>query len=361
MHCQFLQLLGLGLLIPGILVIINDDGINEKVLPALQTVDFGVSNFGDLAKGLSITLIVMGSFVLVLSLLGGCGACCEAKLLLTIYSIVVVILFIGKLVIVILWIVFKADVESKLKAEMKTGLLKFTNDDLTTDEVSTGWNYLNMNLECCGIDAVTDTGADNDYTGSAWYVAGEGEIPISCCPSATSSSYTASTCSFSRGSTPTGQHSKETTKQPMPYWKSRHGGAAGGEGIVQNFKEGEHGLHLIMDEFYLFVNSGDSLDLFPENRGGQFSVRLPRSHLTNGTWSVPYGNDVRPTFEIPTCRVYLCSDVVREESYVRDTYLPLLQSVTVRRDEMMEVIFERPLYQTTRGGEVKLLEVTVRR
>lgn len=79
-------MLGLGLLIPGILVIINDDGINEKVLPALQTVDFGVSNFGDLAKGLSITLIVMGSFVLVLSLLGGCGACCEAKLLLTIVS-----------------------------------------------------------------------------------------------------------------------------------------------------------------------------------------------------------------------------------------------------------------------------------
>lgn len=37
-------------------------------------------------------------------------------------------------------------VESKLKAEMKTGLLKFTNDDLTTDEVSTGWNYLNMNV-----------------------------------------------------------------------------------------------------------------------------------------------------------------------------------------------------------------------
>ncbi|CAG2237800.1 TSPAN18 [Mytilus edulis] len=166
-------LLGLGLLIPGILVIINDDGINEKVLPALQTVDFGVSNFGDLAKGLSITLIVMGSFVLVLSLLGGCGACCEAKLLLTIYSIVVVILFIGKLVIVILWIVFKAD------------------------------------FECCGIDAVAGTGAaNNDYTGSAWYTgAGADELPVSCCPSATSSSYT-STCSFTKGSAPSGQHSK---------------------------------------------------------------------------------------------------------------------------------------------------------
>ena len=136
----------------------------------------------------------------------------------------------------------------------------------------------------------------------------------------------------------------------------------GGEGIVQNFiRRGEHGLHLIMDEFYLFVNSGDSLDLFPENRGGQFSVRLPRSHLTNGTWECALLEmTFVPTFEIPTRRVYLCSDVVREETYVRDTYLPLLQSVAVRRDETMEVVFERPLYRTTRGGEVTLLEITVR-
>ncbi|VDI36806.1 Hypothetical predicted protein [Mytilus galloprovincialis] len=142
------------------------------------------------------------------------------------------------------------------------------------------------------------------------------------------------------------------------------GGAVGRRGgIVQNFiRRGEHGLHLIMDEFYLFVNSGDSLDLFPENRGGQFSVRLPRSHLTNGTWECALLEmTFVSTFEIPTRRVYLCSDVVREESYVRDTYLPLLQSVAVRRDETMEVVFERPLYRTTtRGGEVTLLEITVR-
>lgn len=67
-------------------MIINDDGINDNILPALQQVDFGVSNFGDLAKGLSITLIVMGSFVLVLSMMGACGACCESKLLLVVVS-----------------------------------------------------------------------------------------------------------------------------------------------------------------------------------------------------------------------------------------------------------------------------------
>lgn len=207
-------LLGLGLLIPGILVVVNDDGINDNILPALQQVDFGVSNFGDLAKGLSITLIVMGSFVLVLSMMGACGACCESKLLLVVYIIVVGILFLGKLVIVILWIVFKADVESKLREELKIGLKKFTNDDLTTHEVSTGWNYLNMNFECCGIDAVTALSTGNDYTTTAWYATASNEVPISCCPGVTSSSYLAAsasggnTCTSAKGTLPVGHYSK---------------------------------------------------------------------------------------------------------------------------------------------------------
>lgn len=204
-------LLGLGLLIPGVLVIVNNDGINDKILPALQQVEFGVSNFGDLAKGLSITLIVMGSFVLVLSLMGACGACCESKVLLVVYIIIVGILFLGKLVIVILWIVFKSDVESTLQAELKTGLKKYANDDLTTDEVSTGWNHLNMNFECCGIDAVTAT--SNDYTTTTWYASAANEVPISCCPGVTSSSYTAgsatsASCTSNKGTPPVGHYSK---------------------------------------------------------------------------------------------------------------------------------------------------------
>ncbi|XP_076112148.1 tetraspanin-4-like isoform X1 [Mytilus galloprovincialis] len=202
-------LLGLGLLIPGILVVLNEDVINDDVLPALKSVSFGVTNLGDMAKGLSITLIVLGSFVLVLSLIGAIGACCKIRCLLIIYIIIVLILAIGKFVIVILWIIFNSDIESKLKTEMKSALLKFTTDDLTTHELSSGWNYLNMNLECCGIDAVTGTGADkNDYTNTVWYQGtGATELPTSCCPSATSSSYT-STCSFIKTSAPTGHHSK---------------------------------------------------------------------------------------------------------------------------------------------------------
>ena len=66
---------------------LNEDVINEEVLPALQSISIASSNLGDLAKGLSISLIVIGSFIVVLSFVGACGACCEMRYCLIIVSI----------------------------------------------------------------------------------------------------------------------------------------------------------------------------------------------------------------------------------------------------------------------------------
>ena len=83
------QLLGLGILIPGLLMVLNVDVINDKVIPLMQQVSVGVFNLGDLAKGLSITLIIFGSFVLIVSTLGACGACCQNRVCLGIVSITI--------------------------------------------------------------------------------------------------------------------------------------------------------------------------------------------------------------------------------------------------------------------------------
>lgn len=206
-------LFGLALLIPGILVVLNEDVINEEVLPALQSISIASSNLGDLAKGLSISLIVIGSFIVVLSFVGACGACCEMRCCLIIYMVVVAILFIAKAIIVILWMVMNAEVEDKLRSEMKKGLAKFSKDSLTEDETSSGWNYLQMNLECCAVDVVTS--ATNDYDASNWQTSGTPptDIPLSCCPGVTSSSYfnssaTSASCISNTGVAPSGNYSK---------------------------------------------------------------------------------------------------------------------------------------------------------
>jgi hypothetical protein len=81
------QLCGLALLIPGLLVVVNEDVINDEVLPALKSISIASSNLGDLAKSLSISLIVIGSFVLIVSVVGACGACYEIRCCLIIVSI----------------------------------------------------------------------------------------------------------------------------------------------------------------------------------------------------------------------------------------------------------------------------------
>lgn len=205
-------LLGLGLLITGLLVVLNEDVINDEVYPALQSISIASTNLGDLAKGLSITLIVIGSFVVILSFVGACGAGCEIRCCLIIYMVIVAILFLAKVVIVILWIVMSAEVENKLKSEMKKGLAKFSQDSITGDETSTGWNFLQMNLECCAVDVVN--GATNDYDISDWQINGAPatDIPLSCCPGVTSPTYdtnsATASCKVASGVAPSGNYSK---------------------------------------------------------------------------------------------------------------------------------------------------------
>lgn len=82
----YFQLLGLGLLIPGILMLVDVQVINDNILPLLQQLSFGALNVGDLAKGLSVTLIVFGAFVLIVSTFGCCGALCEQRFCLVVVS-----------------------------------------------------------------------------------------------------------------------------------------------------------------------------------------------------------------------------------------------------------------------------------
>ena len=80
------QLLGLGILIPGILMLADVKLVNDEVLPLLQQLGFGGLNVGDLAKGLSVTLIIFGTFVLIVSLFGCCGAFCQQRICLVVVS-----------------------------------------------------------------------------------------------------------------------------------------------------------------------------------------------------------------------------------------------------------------------------------
>ncbi|XP_048778088.1 tetraspanin-9-like [Ostrea edulis] len=183
------MLLGLGLLIPGILMLVDVQVINDNILPLLQQLSFGALNVGDLAKGLSVTLIVFGAFVLIVSTFGCCGALCEQRFCLVVYAALVLVFFLAKLVVVILWFVMNDKIQTWMKTELLTQMqTNYKNEDLTSHEISTAWNYMFMTLSCCGVNAVT--GTTNDFDSSVWIgSAGTKHIPLFCCTNATASNY----------------------------------------------------------------------------------------------------------------------------------------------------------------------------
>lgn len=183
------MLLGLGLLIPGILMLVDVDVINDEILPLLQQLSFGALNVGDLAKGLSVTLIIFGTFVLIVSMFGCCGAFCQQRLCLVVYAAFVLIFFLAKLVVVILWFVWNDKIQTWMKTELLSQLHNnYKNNDLTSHEISSAWNYMFMSLSCCGVNAVT--GTTNDFDSSVWIAsAGSKNIPTFCCTGVTASNY----------------------------------------------------------------------------------------------------------------------------------------------------------------------------
>ena len=116
-----------------------------------------------------------------------------------------------------------------------------------------------------------------------------------------------------------------------------------------------------MDEFYLFINSYDSLDLYPHMRGGNFKVQLPKTYHMEGEWECALLEiNFVPAFKYPTQRVYVTSSIVGNESYANNALFKILQSVSVRSEEITEIIFERPMYHRVTQKHVSFIDITLR-
>lgn len=73
----FFQLIGLGLIAVGSLVVVGADAL-ASVLKAFEDIP-AVSS---VVSGLAWALIGLGIFLVVMGVLGGCGACCSIKVFL---------------------------------------------------------------------------------------------------------------------------------------------------------------------------------------------------------------------------------------------------------------------------------------
>ncbi|CAG5120905.1 unnamed protein product [Candidula unifasciata] len=138
---------GIAALAVGIVFKLGWNDVREAFIDVSDKVEFDLQSAGDI---LGYTGIIIGAFIIIVSLLGCIGACCTLRILLGLYSIIVLILVAAEIALVAL-VATHAD-------QTKESVSKAMNDSLSgryyensTNDISKAYSALFSKLECCGI------------------------------------------------------------------------------------------------------------------------------------------------------------------------------------------------------------------
>ena len=114
-----------------------------------------------------------------------------------------------------------------------------------------------------------------------------------------------------------------------------------------------------MKNFYLYLDSRDSLALYPKNSPSEYRIQLPKPYVLEGHWScglidVTLDCDFTPR----STRLYLCCDFV-DESYVKNTLIPVLRNIEVntRYKKLKTEVYSHPLYIPVTATHLQTLKL----
>lgn len=137
-----------------------------------------------------IVIIVGGSVVVALSLVGCCGALSESRKLLAIYFSVLIILLAVFIAGAAIGFHYRDDLEEELEKEMtKTLKERYDVDTANNDknqDVTDIWNKIQNKLKCCGVSGgLTSTSSWFMWQQSSWFNSQiqffKDYVPTSCC------------------------------------------------------------------------------------------------------------------------------------------------------------------------------------
>ncbi|XP_021349360.1 uroplakin-1b-like [Mizuhopecten yessoensis] len=187
------MVLGLAVMFPGLAMLTNIYFLSGNIEPLLDKIFFNDINPSSIANNLPIIFIIVGASILFIAALGLVGVCCKIKTLVVLYDRIALVLIVVQYIIWVFFIVLRAKLHYTIKNEFLSQLQSsYTKDDLNkSDEVSSAFNYMFMQMECCGVNPVTAT--TNDFDLTPWRIE-DGvslKIPKGCCIGVTEDTYSA--------------------------------------------------------------------------------------------------------------------------------------------------------------------------
>jgi len=126
-------------------------------------------------------LIAIGAFVLIISILGYCGALKESRVLLTAYGIFLIIIFLLQIALILLCTLYKPQADHHTKGFLKSTLERYYTTESQRNAVTLSWDHVMAQMSCCGVDGYKDFEKARPFMDE---VAREGtgaKVPPACC------------------------------------------------------------------------------------------------------------------------------------------------------------------------------------
>lgn len=190
-------IIGLVLFVIGMIVKFGESMLKSYYEPVIESLEKSLQDAGypdfkldfslsDLVGTIPLAFILSGLFLLILTIFGLGGACCKVKCMLIAYVVMLSVVLVGQIVFMIIFYTKQELISGKMKDNLKEGIQSDFQGLNGTNVVSLGWNFINQEVKCCGVDGYTDfTNASQWITTYYSYTL---QTPLSCCKTLPSSS-----------------------------------------------------------------------------------------------------------------------------------------------------------------------------
>lgn len=128
----------------------------------------------DSYTNIPVVMMILGLIIFILGFFGCFGSYKESRVLLIIYSVLLIVVIMGEVVTIVVALIFKGKIDS----EVEKGLTENFNDYIDGDDKAMGLiDDVQSTLECCGLHDSSTWTANTKWTANH---TGK-EIPVSCC------------------------------------------------------------------------------------------------------------------------------------------------------------------------------------
>ncbi|XP_067679921.1 tetraspanin-18B-like [Haliotis asinina] len=171
------MIFGLAILIAGIVFKVGFDEIKDALVDNGDKVDFNLKYAGET---FGLIVIAFGCVILLIAGLGCLGACCQWRVLLGIYGVIVGVILLAEIVAVAVVLAKGSEAKDVMEKGLREALKGYDDAVAKKNAKDKSFDAIFSTFQCCGVDNYTDF--QDPAINTQWDPRNtEKKIPVACC------------------------------------------------------------------------------------------------------------------------------------------------------------------------------------